>query len=73
MKNNFVKQGYHSSLINEHLERIILLIKIDLITEKDTRQKADRIILVIIYKRFLPNSTTTIRKNWNILQTDFQK
>ena len=36
MKNNFVKQGYHPSLIKEHRERISLLNKIDLIKEKDT-------------------------------------
>ena len=40
MKTNFVKQRYHSSLINENLERISLLNRIDLITEKDTRQKS---------------------------------
>ena len=62
MKNNFVKQGYHPSLINEHLERISLLNRIDLITEKDTRQKSDRIPLVITYNRFLPNITKTFRK-----------
>ena len=42
MKNNFEKQGYHSSLINEHLERISLLSRIDLFTEKDLRQKSGR-------------------------------
>ena len=68
MKSNFVKQGYHPSLITEHLERISLLNKIDLITEKDIRQKSDRIPLVITYNRFLLNITKTIRKNWNILQ-----
>ena len=36
MKNNFVKQGYHSSLINEHLETISLVKRIDLILEKET-------------------------------------
>ena len=59
-KNNFVKQGYHLSLINKHLERISLLNRIDLTTEKDTRQKSDRIPLVIKYNRFLPNITKTI-------------
>ena len=63
MKNNFVKQVYHSSLINEHLEKISLLNRIDLITEKDTRQKSDRIHLVDIDNRFLPNITKTIRRN----------
>ena len=68
MKNNLVKQGYHSSLINEHLERISLLNRSDLISEKDTRQKSDRISLAITYNRFLPNITKTIKKSWNILQ-----
>ena len=44
MKNKFVKQGCHSSLINELLERVSLLNRIDLISE-DTRQKPDRIPL----------------------------
>ena len=66
MKNNFVKQGYHPSLINEHFERISPLNKIDLITEKETRQKSNRIPLVITFNRFLPIITKTIRKNWNI-------
>ena len=35
MKNNIVTQGYHPSLINEHLKRIRILNRIDLITEKD--------------------------------------
>ena len=60
MKNNFVKQGYHPSLINEHLERIRLLNRIDLITEKDTWQ-----LLVDTCNRFLPNIAKIIR---NILQ-----
>ena len=34
MKNNFIKQGYHPSLINEHLESIILLNRSDFITAK---------------------------------------
>ena len=63
MKNNFVKQGCHLSLINEHLERISLFKRNDLITEKDTRQKLDRIPVVITYNRFIPNITKTIRKN----------
>ena len=45
-----------------------ILDRIDLITEKDKRQKSDRIPLVITYNRFLPNITKTIRKNRNILQ-----
>ena len=52
MKNKFVKQSYHPSLINEQLEKISLLNRIDLITEKDTRQKSDRIHLVITYTSF---------------------
>ena len=68
MKNNFVKQGHHRSLINEYLERISLLNRIDLITGKDTRNKSDRIPLVIGYNKFLPNITEIIRKNWNIVQ-----
>ena len=67
MKNNFIKQGYHPSLINEHLERISLLSRIDLITKKVMRKKSGRILLVIIYNRFLPNIIKTIRKNWNIV------
>ena len=63
MKNNFVKPGYLPSLTNEHLERISLLNRIDLITEKDTQQKSDRIPIVITYNRFLPNITKTIREN----------
>ena len=75
MKNKFVKQSYHPSLINEQLERISLLNRIDLITEKDTRQKSDRIHLVITNNQFLTNITETIRKNWNVLQINknFQK
>ena len=57
-----------SILINEHLERISPLNRIDLITEKDSQQKLDRIPLVITYNQFLPNTTKTITKNWNILQ-----
>ena len=34
MKNNLIKQGYNPSLINDHLERISLLNRIDLVTEK---------------------------------------
>ena len=68
MKNNFTKQGYHPSLINEHLESISLLERIYLIREKDTRKKSGRILLVITYNQFLPNITKSIRKNWNILQ-----
>ena len=45
-----------------------ILDRIDLITEKDKRQKSDRMPLVIRYNRFLPNITKTIRKNRNILQ-----
>ena len=63
MKNIFVKQGYHSSLINEHLERISLFNRIDLITEQDTLQKSNRIPLIISYYQFLPNITKTTRKN----------
>ena len=63
MKNNFVKQGYHASLNNEHLERMSLLNRSDLITEKDTQQKSDRIPFVITCNRFLPSITKTIRKN----------
>ena len=36
MKNDFVKQGLHLSLINEQLERISLVHRIDVIPEKDT-------------------------------------
>ena len=68
MKNNFVKQEYHPSLINEHLKRISLLNKIDLITKKDMQEKSDRMPLVITYNWFLLNTAKTIRKNWNTLQ-----
>ena len=68
MKNNFVKQGYHPSLINKHLERINLLDRIDLNTENDTQQKSGRIPLIITYNQFRPNIPKTIGKNWNILQ-----
>ena len=54
MKNNSVKQGYYSSFINKHLERISLLNRINLITEKDTPGKSDRIPLLITYNKFLP-------------------
>ena len=54
MENNLVKQGYQSLLTNEHLEKIRLLNRIDLIAEKDTQQKSDRIPLVIAYNQFLP-------------------
>ena len=68
MENNFVKQWYHEALINEHLERINVLNRIDLLMEKDKRQKSDRIPLVITYNQFLSNITKIFRKNWNILQ-----
>ena len=68
MENNFVKQWYHEVLINEHLESINVLNRIDLLMEKDKRQKSDRIPLVITYNRFLSNITKIFRKNWNILQ-----
>ena len=54
-------------MINEHRERISFN-RIDLITEKDTQRKSDRIPLLITYNRFLRNITKTIRKNWHILQ-----
>ena len=63
MKNNFVKQGYHSSLMNEHHGKISLLNRINLTTEKEAPQKLDRIPLVITYNGFLPNITKTIWKN----------
>ena len=66
IKNNFIKLEYHPSIINEHLERINLLNRIDLITKKDTREKSDKIPLVITYNQFPRNITKTIRKNWNI-------
>ena len=68
MKNNFVKQGYRPSLINERLKRISELSRIDLVTEKDARHKSDRIRLVITYNQFLPNIIKNIKKNWNIVQ-----
>ena len=67
MKNKFVKQGCHSSLINELLERVSLLNRIDLISE-DTRLKPDRIPLAITYNQFLPNITKTSRESWNTLK-----
>ena len=66
LNNSLKEKGYHPSLINKHLERINLLNRIDLITEKNTRKKSGRIPHT--YNRFLPNITKTIRKNWNILQ-----
>ena len=68
MKNNFVKQGYRPSLINERVKRISELNRIDLVTEKDARHKSDRIRLVITYNQFLPNIIKNIKKNWNIVQ-----
>ena len=68
MKNDFVKQGYHPSLISEHLERISLLNRIDLIPEKDTQQKSDRIPLVFTYNQLPRNITKTTGKNWSILK-----
>ena len=67
IKNDLIKQGYHPSLINEHLERINLLNRIDPITEKDAK-KIRQILLPITYNRFLPNIIKTIRKHWNILK-----
>ena len=63
MKNKFAKQENHPPLINEHLERINLLNRIVIITEKDTQQKSDRIPLVTTYNQFLPNITKITRKN----------
>ena len=68
MKSNFIKQGYHSSLINKHLERINLRNRIEFTTEKEKQQKSDRIPFLITYNPFLANITKTIRKNRNILQ-----
>ena len=48
---------YHLSLIIKHLENTDLLDRTDLIVEKDTQQKSDRISLVITYDRFLLNIT----------------
>ena len=44
MKNNFTKQGYHPSLISEHLERISLLERTYLIREKDTQNQAEYLL-----------------------------
>ena len=55
LKHNFKKQMYHLSLIIKHLENTDLLDRTDLIVEKDTQQKSDRISLVITYDRFLLN------------------
>ena len=50
MKSYFVKKGCYLSLINEHLERISLLNRIDLITEKDTPQKSGPIHITNFYE-----------------------
>ena len=63
MKNKFARQENHPPVINEHLERVSLLNRIVIITEKDAQQKSDRIPLVITYNQFLPNIIKTIRKN----------
>ena len=68
MKHNFKKQMYHLSLIIKHLENTDLLDRTDLIVEKDTQQKSDRIPLVITYDRFLLSITKTLWKSWNILK-----
>ena len=64
MKNNSIKQRYHPSLINEHLERIN---RINLITQKDAKKIRKNTSCNYIYQ-FLPNITKTITKNWNIIQ-----
>ena len=73
MKHNFKKQRYHLSLIIKHLENIDLLDRTDLIVEKDTQQKSDRIPLVITYDRFLLSITKTLWKSWNILKKNLQE
>ena len=49
--------------MNEHTERISLLNRINLISEKDGPQKLDRVPLVITYDRFLSNIIKTITKS----------
>ena len=40
MRSNFIKEGYHPSLINEQLEGISLLNRIELIKKKGLRKKS---------------------------------
>ena len=46
MKTFFVKQEYHSSLISANLERIILLNRINLITEKTHEKNQTKYLLL---------------------------
>ena len=62
MKNNFIKQGYHSSLINEHLERISLLNRIDLITEKERQKKSDKYLLQLRINDFYRLSPKPLKR-----------
>ena len=54
----------------ERLEKVDKLLRDNLQQEKDWEQQdSKRIPLILTYNQLLPNLTTAVRKNWNILQT----
>ena len=62
MENNFIEQGYHPSLISEHLERISLLNRIDLIMEKATRKNQTEYLLELHITNFYQILAKTLVK-----------
>ena len=46
----------------------VYLTESNLLRKKTHEKKSDRIPLLILYNRFLPNIIKNIRKNWNIVQ-----
>ena len=66
-----MKQGYYQKLVDEQLEKLDKLARDNLLQEKDREQQDQKCIpLLLTYNQFLPNLTTLVRKNWNILQTN---
>ena len=65
-----MKQGYDEKLVDDQLEKVDKLVRDDLLQEKQEQQDPKRIPLILRYSRFLLNLTATVRKNWNILQTN---
>lgn len=62
MKENFIKERHCPLLVSKHLEKIDLLDRINLITEKGTSLKSGRMPLVVTYNRSLLNIKKSINK-----------
>ena len=66
-----MKQGYEQKLVDDQLEKVDELIRDNLLEEKDQEQQDSKCIpLILTYSRFLPNLTSVVCKNWNILQNN---